>query len=283
MFTMMRGMDLVKGDVPTRRDRLRAQTRDEILAAGRVLVARGEEVSLRGVARAVGMTAPALYRYVDSHGDLLDLIGAHLYEELIDALQQARDGVDEADLLGRLVAMSLAFRHWALGHRHEYALLFASPLDSEPPQANQGSSTREASQRFGSLFAEVFLALWQAGQIDPPEIDDVDPALLRMLESSAAGPIELPLEVHYLFVRQWARLYGMVTLEAFGHLDWALEDSLPLFEVMLDECAAELGFGDRRRERARGQRGGQRGGQRSSSRPNRREATPSPTEPSTSR
>ena len=298
MFTMLWRMQVVKTDGSTRRDRLHAQTRDEILAAGRVLVARGEEVSLRAVARAVGMTAPALYRYVDSHGDLLDLIGGDLYDELIDDLERARDAIDETDLQGRLVAMAHAFRRWALAHRHEYALLYANPLDSQTPQATEGGCTLEASKRFGALFAEVFLAMWQAGLIDPPDIDRLDPALLRMLQASAHGTIELPLEVHYLFVRQWSRLYGMVTLEAFGHLHWALEDSLPLFEVMLDECAAELGFADQRRAqrdvqrpkrggrgqtrgRARGQaqRPAQGQAQRSNSRPKRRDATASPTDP----
>jgi hypothetical protein len=85
----------------------------------------------------------------------------------------------------------------------------------------------------------------------------------------------MPLALRYLFVRQWARLYGMVTLEAFGHLGWALEDSRELFEAMIDDNAEELGFGERRRE--------QRLAQRRSKRPNRREATASPSEPIASR
>ena len=57
----------------------------------------------------------------------------------------------------------------------------------------------------------------------------VDPELLRMLERSLVEP--MPLALHYLYVRQWSRLYGMVTLEAFGHLRWALADSRALFEA----------------------------------------------------
>jgi hypothetical protein len=85
----------------------------------------------------------------------------------------------------------------------------------------------------------------------------------------------MPLALHYLYVRQWSRLYGMVTLEAFGHLRWALADSRALFEAMIDDNAEEMGLGPQRRE--------QRRAQRSSRRPNRREATASPSEPSTSR
>src|SRR4028118_174261 len=105
MFTMLPGMAPVNPFsapvLTTRRDRLRAQTLDEILAAGRTLVARGEEVSLRAVARSVGVTAPALYRYVDSHGDLLDLMGGALYDELIAELESARDALEPPDPPGR--------------------------------------------------------------------------------------------------------------------------------------------------------------------------------------
>ncbi len=68
-----------------------------------------------------------------------------------------------------------------------------------------------------------------------------------MLEESEMDDFHLPLPVRFLYVRGWSRLYGMVTLEAFGHLHWALEDGVGLFEAMLDDCAAELGILDQRR------------------------------------
>jgi len=224
----------------TRRERARAQTRDEILVAARDLVRQGEQINMRAVARAVGMTAPALYRYVDGHDDLLDTLGGSLYEELIDELARAREELDPTDLIARLLAMAHAFRNWALAHRHEYGLLFASPLMSVA-HTNTGC-THQAGLRFGALFAEIFVDMWEAGIITQPDLDHVDPALLRMLESEAEDEYDLPLPLRYLYVRQWSRLYGMVTLEAFGHLHWALEDSVGLFQAMLDDCAAELGF-----------------------------------------
>ncbi len=234
----------ILGPLPTRRERARAQTRHEILAAARDLVRQGEEINMRAVGRAVGMTAPALYRYVDGHDDLLDLLGGSLYEELIDELTRARDLVASADLIARLIAMAHAFRNWALAHRQEYGLLFASPLMTAAHE-NTGC-THETGMRFGAVFAEIFAAMWEAGMISPPDLDEIDPELLSQLAHSEMESFQLPLPVRYLYVRQWSRLYGMVTLEAFGHLHWALEDSLGLFEAMLDDCAAELGFLDRR-------------------------------------
>lgn len=253
MFTMLPGMAAVNtrstgaaaaaggadpdADEPTRRERQRAQTRTEILGAARALVADGEEVNVRAVARAVGMTAPALYRYVDGIDDLHDLLGGRLYDELTTDLVAARDAVPAADQQGRLFAMARAFRVWALAHRHEYGLLFASPLTGA---RKDGGCTQEGGKRFGSLFAEGFAALWEQGRIDP-DPDDLDPALLAALDRGDDKDFGLPEPARYLYVRQWSRLYGMVTLEAFGHLHWAMDDTQPLFEAMLADCAAELG------------------------------------------
>lgn len=245
MFTMVRTVSVVNpaqsGDQVNRRERMRAQTRDEILRAARSLVAAGDDLSMRVVARAVGMTAPGLYRYVEGHDDLLDLLGGALYDELIGELASARDAVDADDLPARLVAMAHAFRRWALDHRHEYGLLFANPL-AALSYDGRGGCTREAGERFGGTFAEVFAAMWQRGLIEPPDVHAVDPALLGALERGDKGAVDLPLSLRYVFVRQWARLYGMVTLEAFGHLAWAMDDGAALFEAMLAESLAELGF-----------------------------------------
>ena len=242
MFTMVCGMAEVKSihknSSTTRRDRTHARTREEIVAAAQELVADGEELSMRAVARAVGMTAPALYRYVRDHDDLVDLLGGALYEQLIAELVAARDAVDGDDLPGRLTAMAHAFRRWALSHRNEYGLLFANPLTASLHEGTNGC-THQGGELFGQTFSEVFAQLWQQGRLTVPQVDDIDPRLRAMLERSSKAE-DLPLPVRYVFVRQWARLYGMVTLEAFGHLSWALEDSLALFEEMLSDTHAEL-------------------------------------------
>lgn len=119
-----------------------------------------------------------------------------------------------------------------------------NPLTSELVQSrpDETGRTHVAGRRFGALFAEVFVALWQAGIIAPPDLSRVDPELLRMLEVGDKEPLELPPGLRYLYVRAWSRLYGMVGLEAFGHLHCAMTDTVTLFESTLDDCAAEIGF-----------------------------------------
>lgn len=235
-----------QNSVPTRRQRARAKTREEILTAAHDLVRNGQELNMRAVARAVGMTAPGLYRYFDGQEDLLDRLGSRLYDDLIAELERARDALDPSDLIAMLFAMARAFRTWALAHRYEYGLLFASPLMAAA-HTNTGC-THEAGMRFGAVFTEIFARMWAAGIITAPDLSGVDPDLLRDLQDMEhPEDVDLPLAIRYLYVRQWTRLYGMVTLEAFGQLHWAMEDSISLFEAMLDDCAAELGFLDRRR------------------------------------
>lgn len=115
---------------------------------------------------AIRPTMSTTHRYVDGHDDLLDTLGGTLYEEQIDELVLARDALGPEDLIPRLIAMAHAFRNWALAHRHEYGLLFASQLMTE--QHTNSSCTHAAGMRFGARFAEIFAAMWEAGLITRP-------------------------------------------------------------------------------------------------------------------
>src|SRR5258708_39623608 len=79
------------------RDRVRAATTQEIKqTARRLLVSQGSEaVSLRAIARDMGMTAPALYRYFDSHEELIKHVVADIFTELAVEL---REKIDEASV-----------------------------------------------------------------------------------------------------------------------------------------------------------------------------------------
>ena len=104
------------------RDRLRAATMREISeTARRILVEQGPEaVTLRAIAREMGMTAPALYRYFASREDLVEHVVADLYGELCQALEAARDAAEPATPGVQLLECSRAFRAWATTHHLEF-------------------------------------------------------------------------------------------------------------------------------------------------------------------
>src|SRR4051812_47392888 len=146
----------------SRRDRVRADTVREIKdTARRVLVEHGGEgFALRAIAREMGLSAPALYRYFASREDLVEHVVADLYDELCAHLEDARDAADPATPPVRLLACSRAFRRWAIGHHQEFGLLFGSVGDGVVPSHDQlhadpGSSAYAAARRFGGIFATL--------------------------------------------------------------------------------------------------------------------------------
>jgi len=233
----------------SRRDRVRADTVREIKdTARRVLVAHGGEgFALRAIAREMGMTAPALYRYFDSRENLVEHVVADLYEELCEHLVSARDAADPATPAVRLLASSRAFRRWAITHRQEFGLLFGSTGDGVVPthdrlHADPGSPAHAAARRFGAIFAELMGQIYLARPFPVPADDELDPVLAAQLaEWRAEFPVELPLGVVRVFLSCWIRLYGLVAMEIFGHLKFALDDAEPMFESELHSLAEVLG------------------------------------------
>src|SRR6476469_9366658 len=126
-------------ETPSRRQRARADTLLEIrTTARRVLVDRGVDgLALRAIAREMGMTAPALYRYFDSREDLVEHVVADLYGELVAHLAGARDDADPAIPAVQLLACSRAFRRWAICHPQEFGLLFGSAGDGVVPSSDR--------------------------------------------------------------------------------------------------------------------------------------------------
>src|SRR3954463_4185218 len=115
--------------LPSQRNRSRAATERGIRAtARRLLVEHGADgLSLRAIARAMGMTAPALYRYHPSRENLVERLVGDLYAELTGMLAAAGDRHRPDDTGGSLLAVSRAFRRWALEHPGEFRLMFGSP------------------------------------------------------------------------------------------------------------------------------------------------------------
>jgi AcrR family transcriptional regulator len=227
----------------SRRERLRDATMAEIKAtARRHLVASGPEaLSLRAVARDMGLTAPALYRYVDSRDDLLTEVITELYDELTSSLEAARDE-QPADAVGpRLVAAGWALRSWALAHPTEFGLLFGSPVPGYDV-ASEGVLD-EAGRRFGMVFAALFAQLWEQRPFPCARTEDLDPQLARQLAAYAESlDSPLPPGAVKVFLECWVRLYGLVCMEVFGHLKFALDDAEPMFADMLRTNGIALGF-----------------------------------------
>jgi len=230
----------------SRRDRVRAATTEEIKeTARRILVAEGPEaVSLRAIAREMGMTAPALYRYFSSREDLIRHVVGDIFSEIASDVRAAAMQAGEAsggDVTAKLIASCREFRRWALTHREEFGLLFGTPLPGL--EALHNDKIDECAMEFAGSFIGLFLELWQRHPFPVPRDEEIDPGLAAQLARyvGALG-VDLPAGAALTFLRCWVRLYGMVSLEVFGHLHFALDDAAPMFEITLAELADLVGL-----------------------------------------
>jgi AcrR family transcriptional regulator len=237
---------------PSRRDRLRAATTEEIIrTARRLLIASGHDaVTLRAIAREMGMTAPGLYRYFDSHEELLRHVCADIFTELGEGIRQAIEAAavpagaaDQvtAKLTVKMVAACREFRRWSLSHQAEFGLLFGVPL----PGLDDGryDIADECALAFAGTFFTLFLELWTRVPFPVPDAADIDPGLREQLGRyrDLLGS-DIPVGAVLTFLRCWTVLYGAVAMEVFGHMRFALSDPAPMFEITLGDLAALIGL-----------------------------------------
>jgi AcrR family transcriptional regulator len=246
---------MVQAPAPSRRDRLRAATTQEIIqTARRLLVTQGPEAaSLRAIAREMGMTAPALYRYFGSHEDLLRHVVADIFTDLagyVDAAiraaaEAAPPGLDQDEVWAvKLIAAARAFRAWTLGHVPEFSMIFGSPLPGlEALHEMTLDPTVDCGYKFGQLFLDLFSQLYRRRPFPIPADEDITPSLRDQLARyRELTGTDLPLGALQTFLRCWVLLYVTVSLEVFGHLRFALDDPSPMFELMLADLAPMVGL-----------------------------------------
>lgn len=233
------------GTPTTRRERQRQATLEEIVAVSRALLTEPGGLSLRAVAQRMGMTAPALYRYVGSYQDLVDLVAFQIDSDATDRFAEAAAVQPADDVAAQLISAGIEFRAWAHDSKAEFSLVFANSV-------TEGSCIRREQieqARSGRFFNALLFRLWEDYRFPYPSLEDLDPDVAESLEDLIIpGDVaDLPREMRgllWLFTRAWVALYGTVTLEVFGHLDPRLIESGAVFRAMLEDQAANLGLTD---------------------------------------
>ncbi|SDP75515.1 transcriptional regulator, TetR family [Actinopolyspora xinjiangensis] len=247
----------------TRREQLRAATELDIRRHARELLVReGQEaVTLRAIARELGITAPALYRYYDSREDLLARLAEDICGDLSTELNETMRDVDD-EHLSKVFAVCRGFRRWALAHPREFALVFATPANTGGgrPGAEQRDSPHDPAEsttrgdELGSVFLSVVGPLMAEGVTNspPPSVpDELREGLADSQRDLATAfnthGIEMPpeavsAEAVYMLLRWWARLYGQVALEVFEKFPFDVSHADRLFESVLEELGRESGL-----------------------------------------
>jgi AcrR family transcriptional regulator len=229
-------MNIVNSPVP-RRERLRRATLDEIKRTAHAQLAQfgPGALSLRGVARAMGMAPSALYRYVDSREVLLAELTADAFASLADALEEAFTAADPGEHLGRWLAVARAHRRWALDHAVEYALIFGPR--GATGRACEGRATDELQRSVAVLFRCMSEAI-EAGIVDAGHVDaGLTPAARASLRAWARDhEVRIDAAEMAVCLAVWTQLHGFLALEVFGHLPPALDDPAELFDRQMADA-----------------------------------------------
>ena len=220
----------------TRRDRLRAATIEEIkeAALGQIAVSGAGALSIRGIARAIGMSPAGLYRYYDGIDGLLTDLIAGAYNDLADRVAVAASGAGSAR--ERLRDGILAYRAWCLEHPNRFLLIFGTPIPGYA--APDEGPTVIANRRIGAVFFGLGAEAWAAGDLAvPPAGRPLEPAERDFAASVAPG---FPPEAVGAFLSAWAHFHGIVTLEILNQLDWIYPDAGEFYCAEVDRILDRL-------------------------------------------
>jgi AcrR family transcriptional regulator len=231
---------------PSRRERARAATVEEIkTTAVELMRDQGTtEVRFTDIARVMGMTPPALYRYFGDRDELLTVLIADAYRDLGRFIAEQRDAVDEEDIEGRWVAAATAYRDWARTEPQQFALILGLPVPGYV--APEEGPTTDAAKDAMNQLSVLFISAAAQGKLGQPLIDTVDPAVQ---ECASDKHPELdgvtPPATFQSMIHAWATLHGITCLDAWGQLDWlsdAARDALFVSSIRTAAKAAGIGI-----------------------------------------
>ncbi|CAM5503266.1 TetR family transcriptional regulator [Streptomyces spiroverticillatus] len=220
----------------------RERARTEITAAikeeaRRQLAVEGAaKLSLRAVARELGMVSSALYRYFPSRDDLLTALITDAYDAVGEAAEKAdAEAPDGAGHRERWVQVCLAVREWALAHPQEYALLYGSPVPGySAPQTTAVPAARAVT---------VLMAIARDAHGSRGLAVERVPVGLRGEAERLAADIapDFPPAVAIGFVKVWAELFGLISFEVFGHFHRVVEEREAFFVHAVEGLAGVAG------------------------------------------
>jgi AcrR family transcriptional regulator len=224
----------------SRRERLRAETTEEITATALALLAEGgpDAVTLRAIAREMGMTAGAIYGYFPTRDDLINRLITDVYTSLVDAVEAARDACPPGDAGGRIVAWGRALREWAVANPAGFRLIYGDGVPGYRPR--EGGVAIEPAHRACMGLTQLVTAVWPRAAPHQPaaEWSDFAPELVAEVRREFPG---LPPAAIGLALRVWGRMHGLVALEVYGHLGGQATDPAKLYEVELRDLVRSLG------------------------------------------
>lgn len=225
----------------TARERARREVTIEIKQVARKhLAERGAAaLSLRAVAREVGMVSSAVYRYFPSRDELLTALIVDAYSALGADVAAAEAHVDRRDLVGRWMAVTTATRRWATASPQEYGLIFGTPVPGyRAPQDTIDPAAAVPLLMF-SILTDAALAGRRVAWADRPVAPSVHDDVARFRAS-----VSLVLDDATILqaIMAWTQVIGAISFELFGHLHNVIVDHDQYFAEQMHNVGCDLGL-----------------------------------------
>lgn len=224
-----------------RRERLRAETTAEIKRVALDLMASAgpDAITLRAIAREMGMTANAIYSYFATRDDLVTSLINDVSTALADAVDTAWENTAASDPPTRIRAWANAFRNWSLANSQGFRLIFGDPVPGyQPPE---GGPAPDATRRICTGVTALAATAWpHASHLYEGsgfEWSDFDAGFLD--EIRPAFP-DLPPAAVALALRIRGHLHGLVSLEVYGHMRNQTRSPDKLFHEELTQLVRAL-------------------------------------------
>jgi AcrR family transcriptional regulator len=219
----------------------RAEVRAAILAAAAERLAEdgANDLSLRAVARDVGMVSSAVYRYFSSRDELLTALIIEAYDSLGEHTEQHVESTRGRPAATRWVDAALAVRAWALAHRNDYALIYGTPIPGyAAPEDTVASGTR-VSRALVSIVRE-------ADHLEPAVGDCLIETSLSASFAALREEIDLQVDDATMLavVTAWSQLFGLLSFELFGQTRNLVSDDAALFRAAATAMACSIGLRD---------------------------------------
>ncbi|CAN5140982.1 TetR/AcrR family transcriptional regulator [soil metagenome] len=226
--------------IPTARERARAELTFEIKDAARRQLAEvgAAALSVRAIARELGMASSAVYRYFPSRDDLLTALIVDAYQALALTLAGAGSRNRRDEYRVRWITLCQALRRWAKKHPHEYALIYGSPVPGYRAPRDTIAPAASVIQGFLDIVGEASAA----GTVRP-DMAPLPPRLAAQLaEVAAEFAAETPPQVLAATFQAFGQLIGMISLELYGHFVGSLDPAGPFFEHAIEGLADLIGL-----------------------------------------
>ncbi len=198
-------------------------------------------LTLRGIARTLGITAPAIYNYFSRLDDLITALIVDAFTDLAEAMEAAEAAEPADRAFDKILALCLAYRVWAMAHPTDFQLIGGNPIPGY--QAPEAITLPLARRPFLGIF-RWFIQSHTSGELTiPAAYGAVPPTVAAGVAAwRQAADIEIPDPLMGLLMSGWARIYGLTALEMYGHLQPLVGDPAALYRYEMTAFLGQLGL-----------------------------------------